>query len=151
MGLTCSRNCINTVESVCDQCDYSSRCVLCGSIKHTSECMCEVVDEQWAKTEEETINNMRDVRETIADLRTQLSPMPNDESLCMFCNNDISVQDVKDGFVTCKECDNQTNKAKSAIITKSELLVDYCQRCGAEMGSFDCCRSSTNKSLRGQS
>lgn len=31
---------------------------------------------------------------------------------------------------------------------KSELLVDYCQRCGAELGSFDCCQSSTNKLFR---
>ena len=31
---------------------------------------------------------------------------------------------------------------------KNELLVDYWQRCGAEIGSFDCCQSSTNKSLR---
>lgn len=31
---------------------------------------------------------------------------------------------------------------------KNELLIDYCQRCGAEIGSFECCQSSTNKSLR---
>ena len=33
-------------------------------------------------------------------------------------------------------------------LSKKELLVDYCQRCGKELGSFDCCQSSTNKSLR---
>lgn len=26
---------------------------------------------------------------------------------------------------------------------KSELLVDYCQRCGAEIGSPNCCKSYT--------
>ena len=32
-------------------------------------------------------------------------------------------------------------------MNKNELLVDYCQRCGAEMGSSACCKSSTSKKL----
>ena len=31
---------------------------------------------------------------------------------------------------------------------KLELLVDYCQRCGNEIGSFECCQSSLNKAYR---
>ena len=34
------------------------------------------------------------------------------------------------------------------MISKDELLEDYCQRCGATVGSFDCCQSELNKRLR---
>ena len=44
MGLNCNRHCINQVESVCYECDYTHAtiCELCGQVKHTSECWCEV-------------------------------------------------------------------------------------------------------------
>ena len=34
------------------------------------------------------------------------------------------------------------------MISKDELLEDYCQRCGATIGSFDCCQSELNKNFR---
>jgi len=45
MSLGCNRNCINTVKSVCYKCDYNTFCTLCGEVKSTSECICEVIDD----------------------------------------------------------------------------------------------------------
>lgn len=33
-------------------------------------------------------------------------------------------------------------------MNKNELLVDYCQKCGQEIGSSKCCRSNTNNNPR---
>ena len=33
---------------------------------------------------------------------------------------------------------------------RSELLEDYCQRCGSPIGSFECCQSTLNKRMRAE-
>ena len=47
MNHPCNRTCINTVDSVCLDCDHntSSICTLCGEVKYTSECICEIDDD----------------------------------------------------------------------------------------------------------